>query len=67
MKDVLVAELDAQRSRLIQDVLCQITGVHDWECQCRACVAADQAVSEARFSKAWAETVFCRWALRMTD
>jgi len=67
MDEALLAERDAQLAERIRDIICPPDDGRDWNEVSRYYDAADQAISEARFSRAWAEASFCRWALGLAD
>jgi len=67
MDEVMRAESVRQRTARRRDAFVSVTARHERECDCRLCHKTDMAVSEARFSKAWAEAAFALWANAPTD
>jgi len=67
MDEVMRAESVRQRTARRRDAFVSVTARHHDGCNCRLCHRTDMAVSEARFSKAWAEAAFVLWVNAPTD
>ena len=67
MDEAMRAESVRQRTARRRDAFVSVTTGHHQGCGCGLCLRTDEAVSEARFSKAWAEACFVVWAGAPTD